>query len=137
MAADGASPIQQEIRAPELVPPLGPYSDAVRHDGLLYVSGCVPLDQDGKLVGEGDFIAQARQAFENLGHVLRAGGADFANVLKLTIYLTDIADRPHMTPVRHEFLGETRPASTLVEVSALAVPGIKVEVEAIAAVPNG
>jgi reactive intermediate/imine deaminase len=137
MTADAGAPFQREIRAPELVTPLGPYSDAVSHDGLLFVSGCVPLDQDGQLVGEGDFVAQARQAFENLGHVLRAGGADFANVLKLTIYLTDIGDRPHMTPVRREYLGDTRPASTLVEVSALAVPGMKVEVEAIARVPNG
>ena len=137
MAAVGGGPLQEEIRAPELVSPLGHYSDAVRLKDLVFVSGCVPLDQDGKLVGEGDFLAQARQTFENLGHVLRASGTDFPHVLKLTIYLTDIDDRPHMTPVRREFFGETRPASTLVEVSALALPGIKVEVEAVAAVPHG
>ena len=137
MAAVGGGPLQEEIRAPELVSPLGHYSDAVRLKDLVFVSGCVPLDTDGKLVGEGDFLAQARQTFENLGHILRASGSDFAHVLKLTIYLTDIEDRPHMTPVRQEFFGETRPASTLVEVSALALPGIKVEVEAVAAVPHG
>jgi 2-iminobutanoate/2-iminopropanoate deaminase len=118
------------------VAPLGHYADAVRFDNLLFVSGCVPLDQNGELVGEGDVLAQARKTFQNLGAVLHAGGAGFADVLKLTIHLTDIADRPHMTPVRREFFGETRPASTLLEVSALALPGMKVEVEAIAAVPN-
>jgi 2-iminobutanoate/2-iminopropanoate deaminase len=137
MTPEGRSTLQEEIRAPELVTPLGHYSDGVRIANLLFVSGCVPLDQDGELVGNGDFAAQARQTFENLGHVLRAGGSDFAHVVKLTIFLTDIDDRPHMTPARREFFGETRPASTLVEVSALAVPGMKVEVEAVAAVPHG
>jgi len=136
MTSEGGDTLQQEIRAPELVAPLGHYSDAVRCGGLLYVSGCVPLDQDGELVGKDDFVAQARQTFQNLGHVLRAGGSDFAHVLKLTIFLTDIEDRPHMTPVRQDFFGETRPASTLVGVNALAIPGMRVEVEAIAAVPN-
>jgi 2-iminobutanoate/2-iminopropanoate deaminase len=137
MTPNNGGTLQQEIRAPDLVTPLGHYSDGVRIGNLLFVSGCVPLDQTGELVGEGDFAAQVRRTLENLGHVLRAGGSDFAHVVKLTIYLTDIADRAHMTPARREFFGETRPASTLVEVSALALPGIKVEVEAVAAVPHG
>ena len=136
MTAEGGDAKRQEIRAPELVAPLGHYSDAVRWGNLLCVSGCVPLDQEGELVGRDDFVAQARQTFENLGHVLRAGGSDFGHVLKLTIFLTDIEDRPHMTPVRREFFGETRPASTLIGVSALAIPGMQVEVEAIAVVPD-
>ena len=59
-------------------------------------------------------------------------GATFADVLKVTVYLTDISDRPLINPVRQEFFGSTRPASTLVQVSALAIPGAKVEIEAVA-----
>jgi len=71
----------------------------------------------------------------NLGAVLAAAGATFADVVKVTVYLTDIADRVRINPVRQEVFGEARPASTLVEVSALAVPGAKLEIEAVALVP--
>lgn len=128
--------MREEIRSDALVEPLGHYADAVRSRGLLFVSGCVPLDRDGNLVGADDFEAQARKTFENLGAVLRSGGADFPSVLKLTIYVTDIDDRPALTPLRREFFGDVRAASTLVEVSALAVPGMMVEVEAIAEVSD-
>jgi reactive intermediate/imine deaminase len=126
---------REEIRAPELAEPLSHYTDAVRVGDLLFVSGCVPVDRDGNVVGEDDIVAQARQTFANVGAVLRAAGATFADVAKVTVYLTDIDDRPLINPVRQEFFGEPRPASTLVEVSRLAVPGIKIEVEAVARVP--
>jgi reactive intermediate/imine deaminase len=106
----------------------------VRAGDLLFVSGCVPVDGDGRLVG-GDVVAQARQVFANVGEVLAAGGASFADVVKVTVYLIDIDDRARINPVREEVFGETRPASTLVEVSALAVPGAKLEVEAVALIP--
>jgi 2-iminobutanoate/2-iminopropanoate deaminase len=66
--------------------------------------------------------------------VLAAAGSTFADVAKVTVYLTDIDDRPKITPVREEFFGDARPASTLVEVSRLAVPGAKIEIEAVAVV---
>ena len=125
---------REEIRVPELAEPLSHYTDAVRAGNLLFVSGSVPVDGEGRLV-EGDVAAQARQVFANLGSVLAAAGATFADVVKVTVYLTDIDDRPRINPVRREVFGDARPASTLVEVSRLVVPGAKLEVEAVALLP--
>ena len=77
-------------------------------------------------------VEQARAVFRNLGAVLAAGGATFADVVKVTVFLTDVDDRPRINPVRQEVFGPARPASTLVEVSRLAVEGAKIEVEAVA-----
>ena len=92
------------------------------------------VDEAGRLVGGDDVVAQARQVFANMGAVLAAGGATFADVVKVTVFLTDVDDRARINAVRQEVFGETRPASTLVEISALAIPGAKIEVEAIAVV---
>jgi 2-iminobutanoate/2-iminopropanoate deaminase len=126
--------VREEIRVPGQAEPISHYTDAVRAGGLLFVSGCVSVDSEGKLVGGGDVVAQTRQALENVGRVLEAAGVTFADVAKVTVYLTDVDDRPRINPVRREFFGETRPASTLVEVSRLAIPGAKVEIEAVAVV---
>lgn len=126
---------REEIRVPELAEPVSHYTDAVRAGELLFVSGFVPVDSEGRLVGGDDVVAQARQVLANLGVVLAAAGATFADVVKVTVYLTDIADRVRINPVRQEVFGEARPASTLVEVSALAVPGAKLEIEAVALIP--
>jgi 2-iminobutanoate/2-iminopropanoate deaminase len=126
---------REEIRVAELAEPISHYTDAVRAGNLLFVSGFVPVDGEGRLVGGDDVVAQARQVLENVGAVLTAAGASFADVVKVTVYLTDIGDRVHINPVRQEFFGEARPASTLVEVSALAVPGAKLEIEAVALIP--
>lgn len=126
---------REEIRIPELAEPISHYTDAVRAGNLLFVSGFVPVDGEGSLVGGDDVVAQARQVLANLGAVLSAAGATFADVVKVTVYLTDIADRARINPVRQEVFGDARPASTLVEVSALAVPGAKLEIEAVALIP--
>jgi 2-iminobutanoate/2-iminopropanoate deaminase len=126
---------REEIRVPELAEPISHYTDAVRAGELLFVSGVVPVDGEGLLVGGDDVVAQTWQVLENLGAVLTAAGATFADVVKVTVYLTDIADRARINPLRQEVFGESRPASTLVEVSALAVPGAKLEIEAVALVP--
>ena len=126
--------VREEIRVPGQAEPISHYTDAVRAGDLLFVSGCVPVDSEGKLVGDGDVVAQTRQALENVGRVLEAAGVTFADIAKVTLYLTDVDDRPKINPVRREFFGETRPASTLVEVSRLAIPGAKVEIEAVAIV---
>jgi 2-iminobutanoate/2-iminopropanoate deaminase len=126
---------REEIRAPGQPEPLSHYTDAVRVEGpLLFLSGIVPVDEDGRLVGGNDVVAQARQVFANMGAVLEAAGATFADVAKVTLFLTEIADRPLINPVREEVFGPTRPASTLVEVAALAVPGARIEVEAVVVV---
>ena len=129
-------PERREIRVPGQPEPISHYTDAVRAGGLLFVSGCVPVDGDGRLVGGDDVVAQARRVFENMGAVLAAAGASFGDVVKVTVYLTDIDDRPRVNPVRQDVFGSARPASTLVEVSRLAVVGAKIEVDAISTVPG-
>jgi reactive intermediate/imine deaminase len=127
---------REEIRLDSLAEPISHFTDAVRAGDLLFVSGIVAVDGDGNLVGGEDVVAQARQVFENMRAVLSAGGCTFADVVKVTLFLTDVDDRPKINPVRQKVFGSTRPASTLVEVPRLAVPGAKVEVECVALLPR-
>ena len=120
---------------PGLPEPISHFTDAVRAGDLLFVSGCVPVDSEGRLVGGSDVVAQTQQVFRNIGEILAAAGAGFGDVVKVTVFLTDIADRAAINPVREEVFGAARPASTLVEVAALAIPGAKVEIEAVALIP--
>src|SRR5204863_5706 len=85
---------------------------AVRIDDLLFVSGCIAVDGDGNLVGGDDVVAPTRQVFTNLAAILAAAGAAFADVAKVTVFLTDIEDRARINPVREEFFGAARPAAT-------------------------
>ena len=126
---------RKEIRVDELAEPISHFTDGVRAAGFLYVSGVVAVDGQGRLVGGDDVVAQTRQVFENMQAVLEAGGCGFEDVVKVTVFLTDIDDRALINPVRQEFFGATRPASTLVEIPRLAVPGARVEIECIALVP--
>jgi 2-iminobutanoate/2-iminopropanoate deaminase len=123
--------MRQELRIDGLGEPISHYTDAVRFGDLLFISGLGPLDKDMKLVGGDDAAAQTRQIFENMKLVLAAAGADFGDILKVTVYLTDIDDRKIINPVRAEYFGSARPASTLIEISRLAIPGMKVEIEAV------
>jgi reactive intermediate/imine deaminase len=111
------------------------YSHAVQAAGLIFVSGQVALDADGAVVGSGDMAAQARQVFRNLGAVLEAAGASFADVLKLTYFVRDIGSVAAIRAVRDEFVDVSHPpASTLVEVSRLFMPELLIEIEAVATV---
>jgi 2-iminobutanoate/2-iminopropanoate deaminase len=130
----GRMPAREEIRVAGQPEPISHYTDAVRVGDLVFVSGCVPVDADGRLVGGDDVVEQARQTFAKVGAVLEAAGSSFADVAKVTVFLTDIDDRARINPVRQEVFGKSRPASTLVEVSRLAIPGAKIEVEAVAVV---
>jgi 2-iminobutanoate/2-iminopropanoate deaminase len=127
---------REEIRVPELGEPLSHYTDAVRVGRLLFVSGCAPLDADGRVVGGEDVLAQTRQVLTNMQLVLAAAGAAFSDVAKVTVYLTEVGDRPTVNIARREFFGTARPASTLVEVSRLAVDGMKVEIDCVALLPG-
>jgi 2-iminobutanoate/2-iminopropanoate deaminase len=80
--------------------------------------------------------AQARTVHDYLGAALKAAGTDFAHVLKVTVFLTNVADRQAVNEVRKEYFGSALPASTLIEVAALAIEGLLVEVEAIAGIPS-
>ena len=126
---------REEYRVEGLAEPISHYTDAVRAGNLLFISGIVPVDGEGKLVGEGDVAEQTRLVFRNMQLVLGAAGCGFDDVVKVVLYLLNVDDRPAINPVRKEFFGEARPASTLVEVSALAIPGALLEIEAVAAIP--
>ncbi|HEX7075773.1 MAG TPA: RidA family protein [Hyphomicrobiaceae bacterium] len=121
---------RQEYMIEGLMPPISHYCDAVRWGDLLFVSGVAPVDAKGKVVSD-DPAAQTRQIFLNMKAILDAAGASFADVLKVTVYLTDVEDRKKINPVRQEFFGAARPASTLIGVKALAIPEMKVEIEAV------
>jgi len=127
---------RREIRVDGLADPISHYTDAVVAGELLFISGLVGVDGQGALVGGDDVAAQARQVFENMRAVLDEAGCRFEDVVKVTVYLTDVDDRPKINSVRQEVFGAARPSSTLVEVSRLAVPGAKVEIEAVALIPS-
>jgi reactive intermediate/imine deaminase len=128
-------PERQEFRVAGLPAPLSHYTDAVRFGNILFVSGLTAHDAKGKLVGGTDSAEQTRQILMNLKLVLDAAGATMADVLKVTVFLTNIDDRAAINPVRQEFFGSARPASTLIEVSRLALPEMKVEIEAVVGLP--
>jgi 2-iminobutanoate/2-iminopropanoate deaminase len=123
---------REEIRVPELAEPVSHYTDAVRAGDLLFVSGCIAVDGDGRLVGGDDVVMQTRQVFANVEAILTAAGASIRDVVKVTVFLTDVGDRAAVNSVREEIFGGTRPASTLVEVSKLVLDGARVEIEAVA-----
>jgi 2-iminobutanoate/2-iminopropanoate deaminase len=112
------------------------YTDAVQADGLLFISGCVSVDEQWQVVGGDDVVAQARQTFANIGRILEAAGAGFRDVVKVTVYLVDIGDRGAINAVRQEVFGDARPASTLIEVSRLVLPELRLEVDAVALLPE-
>jgi 2-iminobutanoate/2-iminopropanoate deaminase len=128
--------LRQEILLPELGEPISHYTHAVRFGDLLFISGIAPVDGALQLLGGDDAVAQTQHILAVLGQILAHVGLGPADVLKVTVYLTDIADRARINPVRRAFFGDARPASTLVEVSDLAIPGMKVEIEAIAGYPS-
>jgi reactive intermediate/imine deaminase len=111
------------------------YSQAWRVDqarSVVFLAGQVPISPEGQLVGEGDIEAQCRQVFENLKAVLEQAGATFDDLVKVTVYLLDATNLPVYRRVKAEFVTGRQPASTAIEVKALAFPGLLVEVEAIA-----
>jgi 2-iminobutanoate/2-iminopropanoate deaminase len=126
---------RQEYKVEGLPEPVSHYTDAVRWGDVLYISGCVAMTADGDIPDPDDVTAQAELVHEHLGRALRAAGTDFGHVLKVTVFLTDINDRARVNVVREKFFGAARPASTLVEVSALIRPELKIEIEAVAAIP--
>ena len=111
------------------------FSQAWRVDGaqsVVYLAGQGPVSADGELVGADDFDAQVRQTFENMRTVLEEAGTSFDALVKLTVFLTDIGRLRDFGRVRGEFITGPAPASTAVEIAALALPGMMVEVEGIA-----
>lgn len=101
----------------------------------LYISGQIALDAQGALVGAGDLGAQTRQVFENLRTALQAVGAEFTDVVKLTVFLTDVSQIAAFREARDAFMAAPLPACSLMQVASLARADLLVEVEAIAVLP--
>ena len=114
--------------------PYVPYrlSQGFRVGDLLLISGQAAIGEDGALVGVGDFDAQAEQVFSNLRRVLEAGGSSLDRVVKVTIFLTDMANFPKIVELRGKWFTAPYPADTIVEVTSLALPELEIEIEAIA-----
>jgi enamine deaminase RidA (YjgF/YER057c/UK114 family) len=121
------------INPPEMPAPVG-YSYAIKKTGTpVFISGQVALDGKGALVGENDVAAQVEQVFTNLRTVVEACGGSLDDVVKITIYVTDASYRPAVAAARQRHFKEGQyPASTYLVVSALAVPQLLVEIEAVA-----
>ena len=107
-------------------------SQGFRVGDLLLISGQAAIDEQGEVVGAGDFGAQAEQTFRNLQRVLEAGGSSLERVVKVTIFLTDMSHFPEIVELRGKWFTPPYPADTIVEVSSLALPELQIEIEAIA-----
>ncbi|MEZ5354572.1 MAG: RidA family protein [Bryobacteraceae bacterium] len=112
---------------------IGPYSQAVVHNGIAYLSGQIPLDPVTGQVVEGDIAAQTGRVLENLGAVLAACGSGFTQVLKTTVYLKDMDEFPRMNEVYGRYFSGETPARATVEVARLP-KDVRVEIDCIAAV---
>lgn len=123
------------VSTPAAPAAIGPYSQATIAGGFLFTAGQIPLDPKTGEVVAGDVAAQATQVLANLGAVLAAAGASWGNVVKTTVFLTDMADFPKFNDVYAATLGEARPARSTVQVSALP-RGVNVEVELVAKLPG-
>ena len=123
----------QRLTLPDQLPPVSHYCHVVRAGNLIWVSGAVGVRPDGSIP---DSVAeQAERALASIDACLKAAGAAAEHVVKVNVYLTDIADRAAINPARQRYFGEHRPASTLVGVAALVLPALKVEIEAQAVLP--
>ena len=119
-------------RAPAAI---GPYSQAVLANGLLFTAGQIALDPTSGQVVEGDVVAQTEQVLRNLGAVLASAGATWTDVVRSTVFLTDMRDFPRMHEVYARVMGDARPARSTVQVSGLP-RGVLVEIDLIAAIPS-
>jgi len=119
-----------------VAPPRGPYSPAVRCGDFIYVSGQVPVDPQTNKPVIGDIREETRQVLNNIRGVLDGCGATLADVVKCQVFLTDVKEFAAMNEVYAEFFGEAKPARTTVAISALPLPGAKVEIDAVAYKPK-
>src|ERR1700682_4729760 len=127
----------ERLRLPEQLPqPISHYTDGVVADGWIWVSGMLAVDASGALIGGNDVAAQAERVHENIKAVLEKAGAASEHVVKINVFLLRIEDRAAVNTVRQRFFGESRPASTLVEVSAFVIPDALVEIDAVAKKPE-
>src|ERR671923_2306194 len=115
---------------PEIGQPGGPFCHSVRAGNMLFISGATAGGTDA---ANGTAAQQADAILRKLSHILEAEGAALANVVKVTVFLTDMRERAEIAQVRERYFQGVYPASTLVQVAALAAPNLKLEIEAVAA----
>ena len=125
--------------SPKSIPDPRPrYTQGILAEGkrLLFIAGQTGVDAGNNVVGKGDVAAQTEQVLKNMKAVLDEAGASFADIVKITTYITDPRFRDGLNPARLKYFGDNPPASTLVVVSGLADPDYLVEIEAIAVLPD-
>ena len=127
---------REEFMVPGMSEPVSHFTHVVRAGRIVFVSGCVATDAQGRVVGGNDVVAQTRQVHENIKRCLTAAGATFADICKVTVFLRNIGDREKVNTVRQEYFGAHRPASTLVEISRLVRDDYLIEIEATAVIPE-
>ena len=128
--------MKQIISTSEAPAAIGPYSQAVRSGNLLFCSGQIPLDPKSGQIVSGDIATQTRRVLDNIGAVLKADGLSFENIVKTTIFLTDLSDFQSVNETYGSYFKQQAPARSTVQVSALP-KGAKVEIEVIAVADNG
>ena len=123
----------KSVKTDAAPPPAGHYSQAVVHDGLVYVSGQVPIDSEGRVLGDAPIEGQVETVLRNIGAILQAAGSDLERVLQMTVYVTDVANWGRVNEAYARVMGSHRPSRVIVPVRDLH-HGIGVEIQAIAAV---
>jgi len=118
-------------KAPQAI---GTYSQAVKHQGLVFISGQIPLDPESMEIVEGGIEAQIRRVFESLSAICNAAGGSLDDIVKLTIFLTDLGNFPQVNTIMGQYFSKPYPARAAVEISALP-KGVDVEMDAILAAP--
>ena len=121
------------VATPDAPAAIGPYSQAVKANGVLYTSGQIALDPKSGTIVEGGFEVQARRVMDSLAAILRAGGTDFPNVLKATVYVTDLGNFDTLNKIYASYFGDHKPARTTIEVPKLP-KGSLLEVDLVALV---
>lgn len=132
----GSAPKRKEIRLPQLNEPISHYTDAVQAGDFLHLAGAGPWTGDLELVGGDDIAAQCDQTLSNLGKILKAANMDFGDIVKANFYLLDINDQEKIDPVRQKYFGSAKPASHVLGIQKFALPGMRVEIDAIAYKPG-
>ena len=118
-------------KAPQAI---GTYSQAVKHQGLVFISGQIPLDPESMEIVEGGIEGQIRRVFDNLSAICSTAGGSLDDIVKLTVFLTDLGNFPQVNTIMGQYFSAPYPARAAVEVSALP-KGVDVEMDAILATP--
>ena len=119
------------VATPNAPAAIGPYSQAIRIGDFLYTSGQISLDPETMKMVTGDIEVETEKVLKNIETILKADGLDLNNIIKTTVYLTDLSEFTRMNQVYEKFFSETKPARACVQVTALP-KGAKVEIDAIA-----